>query len=318
MIAPSILLLVLCVPQAAPAPPAPPAAPGSVGAAAPAASAVSVRGLDAKAFVREVDSLGDVRPVTRTVLRADAPIESVSVDIGLAGGAVRMRPAGKALEAVASQASGAEVVLGSFGWDTQQLSWSWRRVSASAHGKALDALAAGLASCAIDIRLRGGSVVRLQPPVSNARVVLQPGEVSRVSAPVPPGKRPVLVVADAPEWSRDGTDDRVVLTCEAGDLVVAWVDATRECTFEWVSAPAIELEAMRQDILAKKKELASRNADERPIIQREIAALEARMKDLQARLGGSAEPPPIPQVTLRSESGREFAVIRATMRKASQ
>lgn len=315
MIAPSLLALALCF---QPPPAAAPAAPTKDGSTTPATPAVSVRGLDAKAFAQEVDSLGDVRPATRTVLRAEAPIESVSVDIGLAGGAVKVRAAGKGLEAVAVPQSGAEVVLGSFGWDTQQLSWTWKRVSASSHRKALEALATALATCSIDVRLRGGSLVRLQPPVSRARVVLQPGSVSRVSAPVPPGKRPLIVVADGPQWTRDGTEDRVVLTCDAGDLVIAWDDAARECTYEWVSAPAIELEALRQDVLARKKELASRNSTERMIIEREIAALEDRMKDLEARLGAGAEPPPIPQVTLRSDSGREFAVIQAAMRKGSQ
>ena len=187
MSAPTLLALALCI---QPPPAAAPAAPAKDGSATPAAPAVSVRGLDARAFAQEIDSLGDVRPATRTVLRADAPIESVSVDIGIAGGGVRIRPAGRELEAVSMQASGSEVALGSFRWDTQQLSWSWKRVSTAAHRKALDALAAGLATCSIDVRMRGGAVVRLQPPVSRARVVLQPGSVSRVSAPVPPGKRP--------------------------------------------------------------------------------------------------------------------------------
>lgn len=314
MITSLTLLLSISVQQATPRP----ANPGSAGAAPLATSAVSVRVLDTKAFAREIDALGDVRPVMRTVLRSDASIDSVSVDISVVGGAVRIRPVGNSLELVAMQPSGTELLLGAFRWETQQLSWSWSRVSTTSHGKELDALAAGLATCSIDIHMSSGSLVRLQPPASNVRVVLQPGSVSRVSAPVPAGKRPLLLVADAPGWSRDESDGRVVLTCDKGDLVVAWDDETRECTIEWVSARVIELEVLRKDILARKKELSQRNSSERAIIEREIQQFEARIKDLEMQLGTNDAPPSIPQVTLRSESGREFAVIRATIKKVSQ
>jgi hypothetical protein len=218
---------------------------------------------------------------------------------------------------VSQPASGGEVLLGELRWDSQSVTWSWKRTSATAHRAALDALADALATCAMEVRQRGGAVVQLQPPTARARVVLHPGSVTRVRAPVPPGRVPVFVVATGDAWTRDDSEGRMVLGCEAGDLVVAWDGASHECTLEWVSAVASELEFVRNDLQERRKELSVRNKSERGIIEREIEALQARIKDLEAQLGTTRDPPPVPPITLRSDTGRDYAVIQATMRKSS-
>jgi hypothetical protein len=296
---------------------APPEGPGAADAPAAAPAAPAVRGLDTKAFAQELDSLGDVRPVTRNVFRSDSVISAVTFDIGIAGDAITAREAGQGLEIVARAASGTAVVIGAFRWDAQRLEWSWRRVSASVHRKALDACAAALASAAIDVRTAGGTTVRLQPPVSQVRVTLRPGATTRVSAPVPPGRRPLVAVAADPGWTVEPGEGSTSLVSDAGELVVGWDDAARECTLEWVSAAALEADYLRAEVLQKRKELGARNRTERSIIEQEIAALEARIRDIEARTGAGPDPPAVPAITLRSDSGREYAVIKATMRKAT-
>ncbi|MFM7800378.1 MAG: hypothetical protein ACKPBA_15560 [Planctomycetota bacterium] len=309
-------LAILCIALLAP----PPGGSGASDApppTAPAATAPAIRGLDTKAFAQELDSLGDVRPVTRTVFRAEGAISAVTFDIGIAGDAITARDAGQGLEIVARAGNGTAVVIGAFRWDAQRLEWSWRRVSASVHRKALDACAAALASAAIDVRTTGGTAVRLQPPVSQVRASLRPGATTRVAAPVPPGRRPLIAVAAGPGWTVEPGEGSTSLVSDAGELVVGWDDAARECTLEWVSATALEAEFLRAEVLQKKKELGARNRSERSIIEQEISALEARIKDIEERAGLGHDPPSVPAITLKSDTGREYAVIKATMRKAT-
>lgn len=283
------------------------------------APAAEVRAPDASAFARTVDGLSDVVPQRRTVARLAASIASVSVDAGELGDGIAARGAKGAIEFAARVPNGTEVVLGALRWEGPQLSWSWNRVSASAFRAQLDSLGAALPIATFSIATEGGRTVVLQAPAANARATVVPGATVRTRVPVLPGRTPEIALQESDAWlpasPTDAPAEAIVRACDAGEIRLSWDASAGELVAEWVSAVAVEMTILRDEIDAKRKELAQRNRDERRIIETEIEGLERRIREL----GGSPsdrppEPPAFPQVELRGPQGRVFAKVDLKLR----
>lgn len=285
---------------------------------APATEA-EVRTPDASAFARRIDGLSDVVPQRRPVVRLGGSIAAVTVDAGELGDGIASRPGKGSIEFLARVPNGTEVALGSLRWEGPQLSWSWNRVSASAFRAQLESLGEALPIATFSIDLDGGKRVMLQAPAAKLKATLVPGATGRTRVPVLPGRIPDIAPADSEEWfpasSADSPAASVVRACDAGEIRLSWDAATSELVAEWVSALAVEMAILRDEIDAKRKELAIRTRDERQVIEAEIDGLERRIREL----GGSPgvrppDPPPFPSIELRGPQGRVFAKVDLQLR----
>lgn len=293
-------------------PPVP--APGPVPAVA-----AEVRAPDASAFARRIDGLSDVVPQRKPVVRLVGSIADVSVDAGDLGDGISARAAKGSIEFVARVPNGTEVALGSFRWEGPQLSWSWNRVSATAFRAQLEALGEALPIATYSLEVDGGRRVLLQAPPAKLKATVIPGATARVRVPVLPGRVPAIAVAESEEWlpasPADAQAGAVVRACASGEIRVWWDAPAGELAAEWVSAAAVEMAILRDEIDAKRRELGIRSRDERQIIETEIDGLERRIKEL----GGlpnerPKDPPPFPTVELRGDQGRLFARIELQLR----
>lgn len=299
-------------------PPAPAAVPMPAAEPAPAADA-EVRAPDATAFARNIDGLSDVVPHRKAVVRLARSIVAVSVDAGELGEGISARVAKGSIEYVARVPNGTEVTLGSLRWEGPQLSWSWNRVSASAFRAQLESLGEALAVATYSIELDGGKRALLQAPAAKLKATVVPGMTARTRIPALPGRVPEIVVADSEAWlpasPTDAPAGSTVHACDAGEIRLSWDAGTSELVSEWVSALAVEMAILRDEIEAKRKELGVRTRDERQIIETEIGALERRILELGGTPGvRPPDPPPFPAIELRGPQGRVFAKVDLQLR----
>ena len=282
-----------------------------------------VHWLDSGVFVRLIDSLSDVKPVTRTVLRASARIESVSIDLGAPSELFSMRHAKGAIEFNSKDSKGNPLILGALRWDGQALKWSWCRVTATPNAKALDALERALLTAVFTLDLAGGGHASMYLPPVLTKLSVAPGSTKRLYIATPVGQVILINAAANAAWTSSGSTDpigTVALASDGSEIKISWDAAKSECIVQWIAQDALELEALRADITAKRNELSKRSPTEQQIINLEIADLEkqmaefaaaARMRDVQI-----ADFPPI---TITGNGGRVFAKIDlVTKQKASK
>ena len=297
-----------------------PPAPGHATETAPAPAAEpDVRAPDAAAFARRIDGLSDVVPQRKAVARLGGSIASVSVDAGELRDGISARVAKGSIEYVARVPNGTEVALGSLRWEGPQLSWSWNRVSASAFRAQLEWLGEALAVATYSIELDGGKRALLQAPAAKVKATVVPGMTARTRIPALPGRVPEIVVADSATWlpasPTDAPAGSSVHACDAGEIRLSWDAGTSELVAEWVSALAVEMSILRDEIEAKRKELGVRTRDERQIIEAEIDSLERRIRELGGSPGvRSPDPPPFPSIELHGPQGRVFAKVDLQLR----
>jgi hypothetical protein len=275
--------------------------------------------LDAAVFGRSADALGDINPVTRMVAMFSARVSDMTLDIGEPVPDFSQRAVRSAIELTSTDLRGTVTVLGSFAWTGQQVNWSWNRVSPDRHRKAIDALSSALATCALDVRLEGGVHVRVEPPPQVIRVSVHAGAAQRVKVAVPAGRAVAVDVASDEKWAvpAEPPPQGVVLRhSDCGDVRISWNAATSEAVVEWEAAGFAALEALRAEIAERRREAARRTAEERRIIDGEIADLERRVAavgvDDRVR---NARIPPFPRTILKGPDGRVYANLEVSMSK---
>jgi hypothetical protein len=297
----------------------PPAGAPAAPPAAPAAPVPAIHPLDPAVFAHSVDGLSDLKPVTRVVARMPRRITAVTVDSGAPSELFIVRPGAGTVQFLSTEQKDHPVVLGAFRWDGPTLEWSWNRCSATAHGKAIAALAAALPGGALAVELEGGAVERVCAPPAQLRVALDPAASQHVRIPAPLGRAMTFVVAADPAWepsvdpSAPGT---VTLSSKAGDVVISWDAATAECSVEWVSAGMAELQDARKQLVDRKKEASQRAPDERRIVEQEISELERRIAQMAEEEKRRELPSgKLPAVTVKGPDGRVHAVLELTIRQ---
>ena len=282
-----------------------------------------VHWLDSGIFARSIDSLSDVKPVTRTVLRASASIESVSIDLGAPSELFSMRPTKGAIEFNSKDSKENPLILGALRWDGQDLKWSWCRVTATTNAKALHALERALLTAVFTLDLAGGGHASMYLPPVLTRLSVAPGSTKRLSVAAPVGQVLLINVAANAVWTSSGSTDpigTVALASDGSEIKISWDAATSECIVQWIAQGALELEALRAEIAARRKELSKRSPTEQQIINLEIADLERQMAEYAAaaRLR-DVQIADFPPITITGNGGRVFAKIDlVTKQKASK
>ncbi len=306
------------------APPVPPlAAKASDSASKSPTPPEGVHWLDSAVFARSVDSLSDVKPVTRTILRASARIESASIDLGAPSELFSIRAVKGAIEFISKDSKGNPLILGALRWDGQSLQWSWCRVTATTNAKALDALERALTTAAITLDLAGGGHKAMYMPPILARFPVAPDSTKRLHIAAPVGQVLLINAAADAVWTSSGSTDpigTVALASDAGEIKISWDAATSECVVQWIAQGVRELDALRAEIANRRKESSKRSPAEQRIIDLEIVDLEkhmaeyaaaARMRDVQVA--------DFPLITITGSGGRVFAKIDlVTKQKASK
>ena len=282
-----------------------------------------VHWLDSVVFARSIDSLSDVKPVTRTVLRASARIESVSIDLGAPSELFSMRPAKGAIEFESKDSKGKPLILGALRWDGQVLQWSWCRVAATTNSKALDALERALSTAAFILDLAGGGHESMYLPPILTRLQVAPGGTKRFYVAAPVGQVLLINAAANAVWTSSGSTDpigTVALASDVSEIKISWDAATSECIVEWIAEGALELAALREEIAARRKESSKRSPAEQRIINLEIADLEKHMAEYVAAARMQyVQIADFPPITITGSGGRVFAKIDlVTQQKASK
>ena len=282
-----------------------------------------VHWLDPKIYARTVDSLSDVKPVTRTMIRASARIDAVTLDMGTPSELFTIRSGKSAVEMCSKDSKGNDITLGAFRWDGPTLQWSWNRVIATTNAKALEALDRALLTATLRMDLVGGKQEFIYLPPALVTMAIAPDSTKRIPIATPAGQ--VLVIGAVADlvWTPSDYEapvGTVALVSDAGEIQISWDSATSECVVQWIAQGVRELDALRAEIAERRKESSKRSPAERRIIDMEIAGLESRLTEFQAAARmRDVQIADFPLMTMTGGSGRVFAKIDlVTKQKASK
>jgi hypothetical protein len=234
-----------------------------------------------------------------------------------------MRPTKGAIEFNSKDSKENPLILGALRWDGQDLKWSWCRVTATTNAKALHALERALLTAVFTLDLAGGGHASMYLPPVLTRLSVAPGSTKRLSVAAPVGQVLLINVAANAVWTSSGSTDpigTVALASDGSEIKISWDAATSECIVQWIAQGALELEALRAEIAARRKELSKRSPTEQQIINLEIADLERQMAEYAAaaRLR-DVQIADFPPITITGNGGRVFAKIDlVTKQKASK
>ena len=161
--------------------------------------------------------------------------------------------------------------------------------------------------------------MRVVPTPNDIRVSVHVGAAQRVKVVVPTGRAVAVDIASDEKWvvPAEAPPQGVVLRhSECGDVRISWNAATSEAVVEWEAAGFAELEALRAEIAERRREAARRTAEERKIIDGEIADLERRVANvgMDDRVR-NARIPPFPRTILKGPDGRVYANLEVSMSK---